>query len=133
MGKLIIIKKSDLLLFNQEANYKSMQSAIEKYATEIDTDQSIEKRCEQTFLNKFGNKISAGESWVVRYALDCATEQDIISKAREGEFAEWIAENDYIRSTNGLWYYKSDGEIEKGITTKELFIKFITEIKNESR
>ena len=40
------------------------------------------------------------------------------------EFAEWIADNDWIRSSNDLWYWKSDGIPDEGITTEELYKRF---------
>jgi len=37
------------------------------------------------------------------------------------EFADWIESNSYFRSSNDLWYYKTDGNPEAGITTIELY------------
>ena len=44
------------------------------------------------------------------------------------DFAEWITENDWIRSSNNLWYYRSDGNPNAGITTTQLYKKFKDEI-----
>ena len=129
MSKKIVIDKEKVyeILNSQSINMNEQLFHIKnlvKNATEIDTDQSIEKRCEQTFLNKFGNKISAGESWVVRYAIDCATEQDLISKAREGEFAQWCSVNGwYFYSKDNIWRKHGNGGFEYK-TTEELFNQF---------
>lgn len=45
-------------------------------------------------------------------------------------FAEWIDEQNYFRSSNDLWYIKSDGQPELGITTYELYQLFLNKRKN---
>lgn len=125
--KYIVIRKE---LYESMMNMlkENDKISIHIQTTEIDTDQSIDERAkkyaESLGISKKDKRYSQYIEDAIKDYTQGATEQDLISKAREGEFAEWIAENDYIRSTNELWYYKSDGEIEKGITTKELLIKF---------
>lgn len=48
------------------------------------------------------------------------------------EFAEWIADNDWIRSSNDLWYWQSDGIPDEGITTVELYKRFKEQLNENS-
>lgn len=48
------------------------------------------------------------------------------------EFAEWIADNDWIRSSNDLWFWQSDGIPDEGITTVELYKKFKEQLNENS-
>lgn len=40
-------------------------------------------------------------------------------------FAEWIAREFWILSSNDLWYQKSDGNTDKGLTTTEIYEIFL--------
>lgn len=52
------------------------------------------------------------------HAAKLATEITVDISCR---FAEWIANNNWLCSSNELWYHKSDGIPDEGITTAELF------------
>lgn len=48
------------------------------------------------------------------------------SKTDAIEFAEWIDNNFWIRSTSdNKWYHKTDGNIDSGDTTSELYTLFL--------
>lgn len=40
-------------------------------------------------------------------------------------FAEWIAREFWIVSSNDLWYQKSDGNPDEGLTTEEIYELFL--------
>lgn len=40
-------------------------------------------------------------------------------------FAEWIAREFWIVSSNDLWYQKSDGNLDEGLTTEEIYELFL--------
>lgn len=104
---------------------KDFLSLIEGLITEIDTEQSIEERAE----NKA--KIIESEHYyhIVKEAIiQAATEQDLISKARECEFAKWCFLNNfyYLR---GVWKHidfnlRESEYYQKIYTTEELFNQF---------
>ena len=45
-------------------------------------------------------------------------------------FAEWIANEFWILSSNDLWYKKSDGNPDEGLTTEEIYELFLESERN---
>lgn len=80
---------NDKTLFEQRM-YNFIGKLIETFdsATEIDTDQSIEERAEKKYPDAI---VTINLAKKMRY-IEGATEQDLISKAREGEFDKLIKE-----------------------------------------
>ena len=99
---------------------------LNDHLTEIDTDQNIEGRAEKKYHDAI---VTINLAKKLRY-IEGATEQDLISKAREGEFAKWCSTNKFIYSNNEkAWYHKNFANfISKHCnvwyTTEELFNQF---------
>ena len=72
------------------------------------SSSDLSVRFEYTKLTEFSAKIHAQVT------------EDVACK-----FAEWIIINFWIVSSNDLWYQKSDGNPDEGLTTSELFAEFI--------
>ena len=96
--------------------------------TEIDTDQSIDERAKKHY-NKpyYVNGIDLTPAYIEGYELG-ATEQDLISKAREKEFAKWCFLNNYYY-LRGVWKHidfnlRVSEHYQKIFTTEELFNQF---------
>lgn len=97
MSKKIVIDKEKIESLIRKYNYSSAVFNTEvikdlgtliKSATEIDTDQSIEERAEKKYPDAI---VTINLAKKMRY-IEGATEQDLISKAREGEFDKLIKE-----------------------------------------
>lgn len=65
----------------------------------------ITEEAEKLFLKKYGNKISATESWVIRFAVDFANHFSSLSEEKK-EPDGWVTDNG-----NGWYINKKDGTI----------------------
>lgn len=97
---------------------------LNDHLTEIDTDQSIEERAEKKYHDAI---VTINLAKKLRY-IEGATEQDIISKAREKEFAKWCFLNNYYY-LRGVWKHidfnlRVSEHYQKIFTTEELFNQF---------
>lgn len=134
--KYIVIKMEDWdkFLENISTNKRFLLNI-----TEIDTDQSIEERAE-----KYSEEMYDNDPIAIKDYISGATEQDLISKAREKEeadelksflyyltnslaksnnkngkhaikFASWLMENCQLANDNSLWSYKGEDYSLEGI------------------
>lgn len=141
MSKKIVIDKEQIEYLIKEYETSddpfyggklSQLKEILAHSTEIDTDQSIEERAKECYPKMIGtNSVGVGYdmNWREKEAyIKGATEQDLISKAREKEFLEWLFNNGYKKVEK---HYKHDeffniSSKHYGIeyTTEELFNQF---------
>lgn len=122
IGKFVVIDKEKVERSEHSELIKTAISLLIKHcvATELSTDDSIEERAK-----RYGYSIN-GDDGIKEFLAykDAATEQDIISKAREGEFSKWCSVNGwYFYSKDNIWRKHGSGGFEYK-TTEELFNQF---------
>ena len=63
-----------------------------------------------------------GQMGTLKYDELCQATNECVKLADEYaiDFLEWIDNNYYFLSSDNLWYYESDGDVNDGISTKEL-------------
>ena len=76
-------------------------------------------------LNAIDTEIFKGEINEFQAKDNCYS----ILKKHSCGFAEFIVQNFWIMSSNDLWYFKTDGNIDSGITTKQLFELYTKQLK----
>lgn len=123
MSKKIVIDKEKVERSEHSELIKTAISLLIKHgvATELSTDQSIEERAKNYAEHLGGGKYSENDIYLYTQG---ATEQDLISKAREGEFSKWCSVNGwYFYSKDNIWRKHGSGGFEYK-TTEELFNQF---------
>lgn len=85
--KIVYFDKDRIEEFKQRILVHGVDNAIKDIATEIDTDQSIVDRAE-----RYSHLINKNDEMREFFAYkEGATEQDLISKAREKEFQDTLS------------------------------------------
>lgn len=90
-----------------------------------------EEEIEGLFLAKYGNKITASDSWVIRFALECVRKFSLPfsgSKTEAVRYNRWVFTSGYYLTdrnhpTHDGWYTKDNVSFYTADSLYELFLK----------
>jgi hypothetical protein len=71
-----------------------------------------------------------GTPGLTSITMKMETEENSVKKNEMEDFADFIDAGYWIKGANGLWYQKSDGNVDEGIKFEQLLSKYREQSKN---
>lgn len=91
--------------------------------TEIHIDKTIKERATEAASKYKWNDERDGKFYIECF-IEGAIKQSVNNYFRMEDFADFIDAGCWIKGANGLWYQKSDGNVDEGIPFSELMFKY---------
>lgn len=114
--------------------YSLCMDCVKKTTNASFSTDELKSKAEELFLSKYGNKITASESWVIRYAIDFALSLPNGQSDAVG-FLEWVANDTPFRPTEKKGIFKAlhltEGWIKK--TGDELYKEYQLFLTNKTK